>query len=94
MFLVPKNAEELRRLYESDVPVLAFAFKRRAVEDWAPEHSHLRGHPDCGLPFVLVGRNDDTCRRYVIPNQLHVHWVRDAAEELFAFSKNYRTGEQ
>src|SRR6266481_5354276 len=43
MFLVPKNAEELRRLYESDTPVLAFAFERRAVEDWAPEHSHLRG---------------------------------------------------
>ena len=43
MFLVPKNAEELRRLYESDTPVLAFAFKRRAAEDWAPEHSHARG---------------------------------------------------
>jgi AraC-like DNA-binding protein len=43
MFSVPKNVEELRRLAESDVPVLAFAFKRRAVEDWAPEHSHARG---------------------------------------------------
>jgi len=43
MFLVPKNAEELRRLYESDTPVLAFAFERRAVEDWAPAHSHRRG---------------------------------------------------
>jgi hypothetical protein len=42
MVLVPKNAEELRRLYESDTPVLAFAFKRRAAEDWAPEHSHAR----------------------------------------------------
>ena len=40
MFSVPKNVEELRRLAESDVPVLAFAFKRRAAGDWAPEHSH------------------------------------------------------
>lgn len=43
MVMVPKNAEELRRLYESDTPVLAFAFKRRAAEDWAPEHTHARG---------------------------------------------------
>src|SRR5260370_6861923 len=43
MFSNPKNVEELRRLVESDVPVLAFAFKRRAAEDWAPEHSHARG---------------------------------------------------
>jgi hypothetical protein len=31
MFPVPQNVEELRRLAESDVPVLAFAFKRRAA---------------------------------------------------------------
>jgi AraC-like DNA-binding protein len=43
MFSVPKNVEELRRLAESDVPVLAFAFKRNGPEDWAPEHSHARG---------------------------------------------------
>jgi AraC-like DNA-binding protein len=43
MFSVPKNVEELRRLVESDVPVLAFAFKRSGPEDWAPEHSHARG---------------------------------------------------
>ena len=43
MLLAPKDAEELRRLYESDMPVLAFAFKRRAIEDWAPEHRHPRG---------------------------------------------------
>jgi hypothetical protein len=46
------------------------------------------------LSVVLVGRYDDACRRYVIPNQLHVHGVRGAAEELFAFSKNYRTRQQ
>ena len=39
MFVV-KNMEELRRLYDSDTPVLAYAFKRRTVEGWTPEHSH------------------------------------------------------
>jgi AraC-like DNA-binding protein len=37
------STEELRRLYESDVPVLAFEFSRSAVKDWAPPHSHVRG---------------------------------------------------
>ena len=46
------------------------------------------------LALLLVSRYDDACRRYVIPNQLHVHGVRGAAEELFAFSKNYRNDEQ
>ena len=43
MFIVPKNVKELRRLADSDIPVLAFAFRRRGAEDWAPEHSHARG---------------------------------------------------
>ena len=42
MFQV-KNMEELRLLYDSDTPVLAYAFKRRTVEGWTPEHSHARG---------------------------------------------------
>ncbi|MFZ0287267.1 MAG: helix-turn-helix transcriptional regulator [Terriglobales bacterium] len=42
-FSVPKNVEELRRLVESDVPALAFAFERRGAEDWAPAHRHARG---------------------------------------------------
>src|SRR5260370_7853816 len=37
------SAEELRPLYESDVPVLAVEFARSAVKDWAPPHSHVRG---------------------------------------------------
>ncbi len=41
--LVPKNANELRRLAEGDFPVLVFAFSRRKTEEWAPEHSHARG---------------------------------------------------
>ena len=67
MFLVPKNAEELRRLYESDTPVLAFAFKRRAVEDWAPEHSHARGQLFAltrGLLIVEAGSE-----RWMFPSQ-------------------------
>jgi len=43
MFVALKNMEELRRLYDSDTPVLAYAFKRRTVEGWTPEHSHPRG---------------------------------------------------
>src|SRR5882724_1455690 len=42
MFSV-QNMEELRRLYDSDTPVLAYDFKRRMVEGWTPEHSHHRG---------------------------------------------------
>jgi len=43
MFGTLRNMEELRRLYDSDTPVLAYAFKRRTVEGWTPEHSHPRG---------------------------------------------------
>jgi AraC-like DNA-binding protein len=43
MFVALKNMEELRCLYDSDTPVLAYAFKRRTVEGWTPEHSHPRG---------------------------------------------------
>ncbi len=35
--------EELRRLYDNDTPILAYAFKRRAAEGWTPEHSHPPG---------------------------------------------------
>ena len=43
MFGAPAKAEELRRVYDSDAPVVAFAFQRREVEGWAPVHSHWRG---------------------------------------------------
>ena len=67
MFSVPKNVEELRRLAESDVPVLAFAFKRRTAEDWAPEHSHARGQFFAltqGLLVVEAGSE-----RWMFPSQ-------------------------
>jgi AraC-like DNA-binding protein len=37
------KTEELRRLAESDAPVLAFEFSRLEEKDWAPQHSHARG---------------------------------------------------
>src|SRR5260370_32916123 len=52
---------------ESDTPVLAFAFERRAVEDWAPEHSHLRGQLFAltrGLLIVEAGS-----ARWMFPSQ-------------------------
>ena len=67
MFLIPKNAEELRRLFESDTPILAFAFRRRAPEDWAPEHSHTRGQLFAltrGLLVVEAGSE-----RWMFPSQ-------------------------
>lgn len=65
--LASKNERELRRLYESDTPVLAFAFKRRAAEDWAPEHSHPRGQLFAltrGLLIVEAGNE-----RWMFPSQ-------------------------
>lgn len=38
-----RGMEELRRLNDSDAPVLAFSFKRRGAEDWYSSHSHARG---------------------------------------------------
>lgn len=62
-----KDLEELRRLVESDVPVLAFAFTRRGAEDWAPEHSHARGQLFAltrGLLVVEAGNE-----RWMFPSQ-------------------------
>jgi len=59
--------EELRRLYDSDTPVLAYAFKRRMVEGWTPEHSHLRGQLVAlteGLLIVEAGSE-----RWMFPSQ-------------------------
>jgi AraC-like DNA-binding protein len=67
MFLAPKNVEELRRLAESDTPVLVFAFRRHGAEDWAPEHSHARGQLFAltrGLLVVEAGSE-----RWMFPSQ-------------------------
>jgi len=62
-----KNVDELRRLYDSDMPVLAYAFKRRMVEGWTPEHSHPRGQLVAltqGLMIVEAGSE-----RWMCPSQ-------------------------
>jgi len=67
MFLALKNMEELRRLYDSDTPVLAYDFKRRMVEGWTPEHSHHRGQLVAltqGLLIVETGNE-----RWLFPSQ-------------------------
>lgn len=72
MFRALRNMEELRRFYESDTPVLAYAFKRRRVEGWTPEHSHPRGQLVAlteGLLMVEVGSE-----RWMFPSQ-HCAWT-------------------
>jgi AraC-like DNA-binding protein len=67
MFPVPKKVEELRRLVESDIPVLTFAFKRDGADDWAPKHSHARGQLFAltrGLLVVEAGNE-----RWMFPSQ-------------------------
>jgi AraC-like DNA-binding protein len=67
MFSTLKNMEELRRLYHSDTPVLAYSFKRRMVEGWTPEHSHPRGQLIAltqGLLIVEAGSE-----RWMFPSQ-------------------------
>src|ERR1700730_14999018 len=66
MFSITEN-EELRRLAESNVPILAFAFKKRGAEDRAPEHSHTRGQLFAltrGLLVVEAGSE-----RWMFPSQ-------------------------
>lgn len=67
MFRALRDMEELRRLYDSDTPVLAYAFKRRTVEGWTPEHSHPRGQLVAlthGLLIVEAGSE-----RWMFPSQ-------------------------
>ncbi len=67
MFVAQKNAEKLRRLYDSDTPVLAVAFERRTVEGWTPEHSHRRGQLialTAGLLVIEAGSE-----RWMFPSQ-------------------------
>jgi AraC-like DNA-binding protein len=67
MLAAPRNVEELRRLAESETPVLAFAFERSGAEDWAPEHRHARGQLFAlsrGLLIVEAGSE-----RWMFPSQ-------------------------
>lgn len=72
MFQALRDMEELRRLYESDTPVLSYAFKRRTDEGWTPEHSHPRGQLVAlteGLLMVEAGSE-----RWMFPSQ-HCAWT-------------------
>jgi AraC-like DNA-binding protein len=75
VFSVPKNAAELRRLVESDIPALAFAFERRGAEDWAPKHHHDRGQLIAvtrGLLVIEAGNE-----RWMFPSQ-RCAWIPPA----------------
>jgi AraC-like DNA-binding protein len=77
MFSVPKNVEELRRLVESDIPVLVFAFERHGSEDWAPKHRHARGQLFAltrGLLVVEAGNE-----RWMFPSQ-RCAWIPPECE--------------
>jgi len=72
MFQALRNMEELRRLYDSDTPVLAYAFKRRTAEGWTPQHSHPRGQLVAlteGLLIVEAGSE-----RWMFPSE-HCAWI-------------------
>jgi AraC-like DNA-binding protein len=66
MFSV-QNMEELRRLYESDTPVLAYDFKRRMVEGWTPEHSHPRGQLVALTQGLLIVETEN--ERWLFPSR-------------------------
>lgn len=67
MFGALRNMEELRRLYDSDTPVLAYDFKRRMVEGWTPEHSHARGQLVALTQGVLIVEAGS--ERWMFPSQ-------------------------
>ena len=72
MFQALRNMEELRRFYDSDTPIVAYAFKRRTVEGWTPEHSHPRGQLvalNQGLLIVEAGSE-----RWMFPSR-HCAWT-------------------
>ena len=60
------NVEELRRLAESDFPVLAFAFDRRGADEWEPKHCHARGQIFTLTRGLLVVDADE--ERWMFPS--------------------------
>jgi AraC-like DNA-binding protein len=72
MFQALRNMEELRRLYESDTPVLAYPFKRRMVEGWTPEHAHPRGQLVALTQGLLIV--EAASERWMFPSE-HCAWI-------------------
>ena len=76
MFRVLRNSEELRRLYDTDTPALAYAFKRQTDEGWTPEHSHQRGQL-VALTHGLLIVETESQRLSELPrngNEFSPHW--------------------
>ena len=67
MFRALKNFEELRRLYDTDTPVLAYAFKRQTDEGWTPVHSHQRGQLVALTHGLLIVEAES--QRWMFPSQ-------------------------
>ncbi|HYL75072.1 MAG TPA: helix-turn-helix transcriptional regulator [Bryobacteraceae bacterium] len=66
------SIEELRRLAESDAPVLAFEFSRPTEKDWAPPHSHERGQLFALTQGLLI--LDAAGGRWMFPSR-HCAWI-------------------
>ena len=62
---VAKNMEELRRLYDTDTPVLAYAFKRQTDEGWTPEHGRVTGSPEVNDSPNRMEPASPTCDLYL-----------------------------
>lgn len=66
MFRALKNFEELRRLYDTDTPALAYAFKRKMVEGWSPVHTHHRGQLVALTHGLLIAETES--QRWMFPS--------------------------
>jgi AraC-like DNA-binding protein len=66
------NTQELKRLAESDAPVLAFGFSRMEEKDWAPRHSHARGQLFALTQGLLIV--EAAGGRWMFPSQ-HSAWI-------------------
>jgi AraC-like DNA-binding protein len=98
--LAGMRTQELRRLAESDAPVLAFEFSRLEETDWAPRHRHARGQLFALTQGLLVveaagGRWMFPSRRcaWIPPQCLHqARSVGGAAGAMLYFSPEVSRG--
>jgi hypothetical protein len=72
MFRALKKFEELRRLYDTDTPLLAYAFKRQTDEGWTPERSHQRGQLVALTHGLLIVETES--QRWLFPSG-HCAWT-------------------
>src|ERR1700741_4293717 len=67
MFTASKDMEELRRLYDSDAPLLAYDFKRRMFEGWPAENRDHPGHLVALTQGLLIVETEN--QRWMFPSQ-------------------------